>query len=181
MWRIAGIAVLLALMLGSGATGQSGEEFAETVKVEDSKGVVTYATDFSKAFGAGFLSAYRGDSRVEIPFERVATLRTGRIVDSRMDVALVLTSGRGLEVQLDRPEFESVYGGLTEFGNFRIRLAEVKSIEFSRKEKHDESLGQRCPGGHIWYKKMWRFCPYDGKALTPVKRPVPTTEEPRRR
>ncbi len=181
MWRIAGIVFFLGLMVAAGAAGQSGEDETETVRVEDSKGVVTYATDFSKAFGGGSLSAYRGDSKVEVPFERIAVLRTGRIVDSRMDVGLVLTTGRGLQVQLDRPEFESVYGGLTEFGNFRIRLAEVKSIEFSRRQKYDQSLGQRCPSAHIWYKETWRFCPYDGKALVPVKRSVPTTEEPRRR
>ena len=181
MRRIAVIAILLAVMFGSGATGQPDEDVLEKVRVEDSKGVVTFATGFGKAFGASFLSAYRGDSKVEIPFERIDVLRTGRIVDSRMDVGLILTTGRGLEVQLDRPEFESVYGGLTEFGNFRIRLAEVKSIEFNRSEKHDEALGQRCPGGHIWYNDSWRFCPYDGKALAAVKRPVPTTEEPRRR
>ena len=181
MKRTVGIAVLLALLLGPGAAGQDEEDLLETVKVEDSQGVVTYATDFSKAFSGGYLSGFRGDSRVEIPFERVSVLRTGRIADSRMDVDLVLTTGRKLVIQLDRPEFESVYGGLTEFGNFRIRLQEVKSIEFHRLENFDESLGQQCSAGHIWYKETWQFCPYDGKALTPVRRPAEEPEEQRRR
>jgi hypothetical protein len=181
MLRIAGWVVLIALLLGPMASGQSSEEFVETVKVEDSKGVVTFATGFGKAFGNDYLSAYRGDSNVEIPFDRISTMRTGRVIDSRMDVAVVLTGGRGLEVQLDRPEFESVYGGLTEFGNFRIRLAEVRSLEFRRLEKYDEKHGQRCGGGHIWYKETWRYCPFDGKALAPLKPPVPGSEEPRPR
>ena len=108
MWRIAGLVVLLVLILGPMGSGQTGEDVVETVKVEDTQGVVTYATDFSKAFGADYLSAYRGDSKVEIPFELISTIRTGRVVDSRMDVALVLTSGRGMEIQVDRPEFEAV-------------------------------------------------------------------------
>ncbi len=181
MWRIAGRVVLLALMVGSMASGQSVEPPVETVMVEDTQGVVTYATEFSKAFGGDYLSAYRGDSRVEIPFERIATIRTGRVVDSRMVVALVLTSGRGLEVQVDRPEFEAVYGGLTEYGNFRIRLEKIRLLDFRRLEKYDEELGQRCEAGHIWYKKTWRYCPYDGKALAPLRRRVPGSEEPQHR
>ena len=181
MWRMAGWVVLLALMVGPMASGQSGEERVLTVTVEDTQGVVTHATDFSKAFGADYMSGYRGDSRVEIPFERIVTLRTGRVVDSRMDVALVLTSGRGIEIQVDRPEFETVYGGLTEYGNFRIRLEKIRSLEFHRLENYEAELGQRCSAGHIWYKKAWRYCPYDGKALAPLRRRVPGSEEPQHR
>ena len=98
-----------------------------------------------------------------------------------MDVSLILTSGRGMEIQVDRPEFETVYGGLTEYGNFRIRLEKIRLLEFNRLEKYDEEHGQHCEAGHIWYKKTWRYCPYDGKALTPVRRRVPVSEEPQHR
>lgn len=150
---------------------------AETERVvfRDSKGVETLAVDFRKVFGLPVLNAFRGDSEVEIPFERIKALTTGPVVEHRMEVRLILVNGREMSVKLAPPEFETIYAGQAEWGSFRIRLEDIAGLEFFRPEYSGERPGLRCANGHVYFEEDWKYCPYDGHRLMPV--PVPEPEE----
>jgi len=165
------IAVLTMLVVSPGSAQDSqysGIETAESVTIVDTKGVTTEASGFGKLFGPPYLSGFRGNSTVEIPFDRIRTLTAGEVVDNRMTVKLNLLTGRELEILLDRPEFDTSYAGTAEFGYFRIRLSDIKSLKFNRVRPERSGLGQRCPDGHIWFNDTWRFCPYDGTKLAAI-------------
>ncbi|MHC4861270.1 MAG: hypothetical protein ACYTDY_14400, partial [Planctomycetota bacterium] len=144
-------------------------EESETVTIQDAKGVVTEATGFGKLFSVPHLNAYHGASEIQIPFERVETIVTSPPKDNRMPVEVVLRSGRRMKVLLDRPEYETMYGGAADFGYFRIRLQDIRSLTFRRAKKGGEGQGQRCPKGHIYYNDAWHYCPYDGEKLTTIR------------
>lgn len=162
------VALLVTLVVSPGTAQESryaGIESAETVTIVDAKGVVTEASGFGKLFGPPYLSGFRGESTVEIPFDRMRTLTAGEVIDNRLSVTLGLVSGGDLEVLLDRPEFETSYAGTADFGYFRIRLRDIKSLTFMRMHRDLPGAGQRCSKGHIWFNDTWRFCPYDGTRL----------------
>jgi len=178
MKRTAALLVLLALGLvmspGLAPAQDTAEEkfrsieTAESVTIQDAKGVVTEATGFSKLYATPYLSAYRGASTIQIPFDRIQTLVTSPVKDNRMPVEVVLLSGRRMNVLVDRPEYESMYGGSAEFGYFRIRLQDIRTLTFRRTKQGGEGQGQRCPKGHIYYNDAWHYCPYDGEKLAAI-------------
>lgn len=146
-----------------GAAGQ-----ADSVHVVDVQGVETVATEFGKLFSLQVLNGFRGASEVQIPFDRIAVLETGEIVDNRMPVTVLLTNGTRMKVVLSSSEYEATWGGNAEFGHFRIRLQDIRRLVFDRPEPSGQGLGQRCPKGHVYYNDTWKFCPYDGLALEPM-------------
>jgi len=152
-------------------------EAAETVTIQDFKGVVTEATGFGKLFSAPYLNAYHGASEIQIPFERISTLVMGTIKDNRLAVEVVLRSGRRMNVLVDRPEYESVYGGTADFGYFRIRLQDIRTLSIRRLAEDGRGTGQRCPKGHIFYNDAWRYCPYCGDELAPIEPDAPEKTE----
>ena len=165
----------LALSVGIAPAQETAEEkyrsleAAETVTIQDFKGVVTEATGFGKLFAAPYLTAYRGASEIQLPFERIKNLVTGEIKDNRLPVEVVLHSGRRMNVVIDRPEYETLYGGTADFGYFRIRLQDIRTLSFRRLTEKGKGTGQRCPTGHIFYNDAWRYCPYCGDRLTPIE------------
>jgi hypothetical protein len=154
-------------------------ETAETATIVDSKGVIIHAEGFGKLFGARYLTAYLGDSEVEVPFDRIDGFVAGKITDHRLEMEILLTSGRRLHVLLDRPEYETLYGGTADFGYFRLRLQDIRSLTWNRTPKQGEGLGQRCSRGHMFYNDSWHYCPYDGLKLTPIKLEAEEGSEPR--
>lgn len=141
---------------------------AEIVHLVDVQGVPTDATEFGRLFSLQVLNGFRGASEVQIPFDRIASLETGEIVDNRMPVTVALTNGTRMQIVLSSSEYEATWGGNAEFGHFRIRFRDIRKLVFERSEPSGEGLGQRCPGGHVYYNDAWKFCPYDGLALEPM-------------
>ena len=145
-----------------------GIDKSESVTIMDAKGVKTDASGFGKLFGPQHLNAHRGASQVQIPFERIRKMVTGRLEDNRLEVKLSLFSGREMEVLVDRPEYETQYAGSADFGYFRLRLQDIHQVEFHRTVKSGRGTGQKCSRGHIFYNDSWHFCPYDGEELKPI-------------
>jgi len=144
-------------------------EKGEIVTVKDLKGVVTVATGFGKLFGADSLNAIRGESTVQIPFERMTSLQTDKIVDHRMPVHIVLTNGKRLDVVVDGAEYQLKYAGRADFGFFRLRFQDIREITWTRVKRRDAALGQKCAKGHIFYNDTWHYCPFDGEKLKPIR------------
>jgi len=144
-------------------------ENGEIVTVTDVKGVVTVATGFGKLFGADSLNATRGESVVQVPFERIESLTTDKIVDHRMPVRLVLTNGKRLEVIVAASEYDLKYAGRADFGYFRLRFQDIREITWTRVQRRNAALGQKCSKGHIFYNDTWQFCPFDGEKLKPIR------------
>lgn len=138
---------------------------AERVRFTDRQGVTIEAAGFGKLFAMAALDAFYGDSQVQIPFERIASMTNGEIRDSRMTSTIRFTSGKTMTVQLDATEYGTVYGGEADFGYFRIRLQDVRQLEFLRPERAEEAVARRCRDGHLFYNELFRFCPYDGAPL----------------
>lgn len=153
----------------SARTRYAGIEHAETVTLQDSKGVVTVATGFGKLFGMPYLNCYRGDSSVQVPFERIKSFTTGVIVDNRLEIDLLLTSQRRMKVLVDRPEYETLYAGTADFGYFKIRLQDIRSLTFRREAERGDAIAQKCGKGHLYYNDSWSFCPYDGTKLVVIR------------
>ncbi|MEN8151286.1 MAG: hypothetical protein ABFS86_15830 [Planctomycetota bacterium] len=143
-------------------------ESAEIVRIKDVKGVVTIATGFGKLFGPDALNAIRGESTVQIPFERIQRLETGKIVDHRMPVLLKLMNGQSMEVIVDGHEYQGKYAGTADFGYFRLRFQDIREITWTRVKRRAAALGQKCSKGHIFYNDTWHYCPYDGEKLKPI-------------
>jgi len=179
--HVAGILAVLGVGVGFGFAGESasdryaGVEEGERVRIVDSQGVETEATGFGKLFALPAITAFRGDSEIHVPYSLIRLLRTGEVADNRLPVHLTLVSGREMDVVLDRTEYEAIYGGRAEFGYFRIPLEDIRTLEFVRVARRGAGLGQRCESGHLWYNDTWRFCPFDGKELTPL--PGETSED----
>jgi len=150
-------------------TKYAAAESGEIVRVKDNKGVITIATGFGKLFGPDSLNAIRGEATVQIPFERILSLETGKIVDHLLPVHLLLTSGKRLDVIVDGAEYQTKYAGSADFGYFRLRLQDIKEITWTRVKRRNAALGQKCSKGHIFYNDTWHFCPYDGEKLKPIR------------
>ena len=167
--------VLTSLLVSPGAAQESagkrfsGIEHAETVTLQDSKGVVTVATGFGKLFGMPYLNCYRGDSSIQIPFDRIKSFATGGIEDGRLELDLLLTSQRRMKVLVDRPEYETLYAGTADFGYFRIRLQDIASLTFRREAEKGDTVAQKCAKGHLYYNDSWSYCPYDGAKLSVIQ------------
>lgn len=110
------------------------------VTVKDHKGVVTDATDFGFWTGANILYAKRGTSKVTIPFRRIRSLEVGKYepVNGHSPATVTTRKGKAYKIQIERFEGRRYLGGSTDFGTFRIRLADIARLDL-KKLSHTES------------------------------------------
>ena len=104
------------------------------VKVTDSKGVVTEATDFGFYTGPNILTARRGDGYVEIPFRKIRLIEVGKYIPSKGYYPSTVTSRRGkvFQVQIERVHGQRYLGGNTEVGTIRVRLGQISRLDLQR-------------------------------------------------
>jgi hypothetical protein len=101
------------------------------VKVTDTKGVTTEATEFGFYNGPNILNARRGEGYVEIPFRKIRTIEIEAYIPSKGYHPATVTSRRGksIQVEIERSDAERFLGGDTEVGTFRIRLGQMSRLE----------------------------------------------------
>ena len=104
------------------------------VKMTDSKGVVTEATDFGFYTGPNILTARRGDGYIEIPFRKIRLIEVGKYIPSKGYYPSTVTSRRGkvFQVQIERVHGQRYLGGNTEVGTIRVRLGQISRLELLR-------------------------------------------------
>ena len=109
------------------------------VKVTDSKGVTTEATEFGFFTGANVLMARRGDAYIEIPFRKLRTIEVGKYIPSKGYYPSSVTSRKGktYKVEIERVEAQRFLGGDTDVGTYRIRLGQMKKLELLRLSQSD--------------------------------------------
>lgn len=110
------------------------------VKVTDSKGVSTDATDFGFYTGPNILTARRGDGYVEIPFRKIKLVEIGKYIPSKGYYPSTVTSRRGkvFQVEIERIHGQRYLGGNTDVGTIRIRLGQIKRLELKRLSNIEE-------------------------------------------
>ena len=104
------------------------------VKMTDSKGVVTEATDFGFYTGPNILTARRGDGYIEIPFRKIRLIEVGKYIPSKGYYPTTVTSRRGkvFQVQIERVHGQRYLGGNTEVGTIRVRLGQISRLDLVR-------------------------------------------------
>ena len=131
----------LLLLAPASAVGRTYEIDYATwdVKVTDSKGVVTEATEFGFYTGANVLMAKRGDGYIEIPFRKLRSIEIGTYIPSKGYYPSSVTSRKGkvIKVEVERVEAHRFLGGDTEVGTYRIRLGQMKKLELLRLSQSD--------------------------------------------
>lgn len=102
------------------------------VTLTDQKNVTTAATDFGFLTGANILYAKRGSAKVDIPFRRIRTLEIQAYLPSKgYSPAKVTTKkGKTYDIQIERFEGRRYVAGNTDFGNLRVRVLDLRKIEF---------------------------------------------------
>ncbi len=133
--RALGLAAgLAAVALTGGRASASIEEIdyaTYDVRITDSKGVVTEATDFGYYTGPNILYAHRGDGDVDVPYRLIRSMEIGAFVPDtrRAPCTLTLKTGKVIALELDNIEAQRLLGGRTEFGDYRIRMEKVRRLE----------------------------------------------------
>ncbi len=136
--RALAVAAALAAVALVGASASASIEDIDyatyDVRITDSKGVVTDATDFGYYTGPNILYAHRGDGDVDVPFRLIRTLEVGAFVHDtrRAPCTLTLKTGKVIPLEIDNIEEQRLLGGSTEFGDFRIRMEKVRRLEILR-------------------------------------------------
>lgn len=144
-----GRAALFALVLALGLAALAGVTQARTyeidfatwdVKVTDTKGVATEATEFGFFTGPNILNARRGDAYVEIPFRKIRRIEIRAYIPSKGYYPATVTSrkGKAISVEIERHEGQRFLGGDTDVGSFRIRLGQMAALDLLRLSKADD-------------------------------------------
>ena len=112
------------------------------VRVTDSKGTVTEATDFGYYAGPNILNARRGDGYVRMPWRKIRRIEVGDYIPSKgySPVTVTARSGRVYELQLERHEGQRTVGGNTEVGSFWLRMIQIRRLDLIRLS-HTEDFG----------------------------------------
>jgi hypothetical protein len=112
------------------------------VRVTDTKGTVTDATEFGYFAGPNILQARRGDGVVEIPWRKIRRIEIGDYIPSKGYAPATVTarSGRVVQVELESLEGQRMVGGYTDVGSFRIRMIQIRRLDLIRLS-HSEDLG----------------------------------------
>lgn len=154
---IATLVVMGALLALGGSALGGGEAAADPiykidyadydVRLTDQKNVVTDATDFGFLTGANILYAKRGSSKVDIPFRRIRKLEISAYLPSKGYSPAKVTTKRGktYDIQIERFEGRRYVGGNTDFGNLRVRMLDLKVIEFKRLSHTGDDFGGSRP------------------------------------
>lgn len=95
-------------------------------RLVDRQGTVTEVTRFSMD-GNLFLEGERGRGDLTVPFENLRKVEFGPVAGERVQAVLHYRSGDTLDLQVRR---RAVFYGDTGLGAYRIRAADLKSIEF---------------------------------------------------
>jgi hypothetical protein len=109
-------------------------------RVTDSKGISTDLVDFGYATSVNILMAYRGDAEVEIPWRRIRRISIGAYVDveRRAPCTVTLKNGKSFDLTIDNVEETRLLKGKAEFGEYRIRMAQVRTIDLVRLSHSEE-------------------------------------------
>jgi hypothetical protein len=133
---ILGLTAALCLGLTGSASGQTYEiDYASyDVTLTDSQGVKTELTEFGFWTGPNILVAYRGDSKVEIPFRRIRTLEIQKYlpVKGHSPATVTTKQGKTYKVEIERFDGQRYLGGKSEFGSLRIQLKSIARLELKR-------------------------------------------------
>ena len=146
--------VMVGALLALGGSGLEGSvatadpiykiDYADyDVRLTDQKDVVTDATDFGFLTGANILYAKRGSAKVDIPFRRIKKLEIQAYLTSKGYSPAKVTTKRGktYDIQIERFEGRRYVGGNTDFGNLRVRLLDLKIVEFKRLSHTGDDIG----------------------------------------
>jgi hypothetical protein len=131
------VLVLAGIALAAPNAGAGIEEIDYATwdaRVTDGKGVATDLFDFGYATGVNILMAYRGDAEVEIPWRRIRRIEIGAYVDveRRAPCTVTLRNGKTVTLEIDNIEETRLLKGKADFGDYRIRMAHVRTIELVR-------------------------------------------------
>lgn len=131
------VLALAAVVLAAPRAGAGIEEIDYATwdaRVTDVQGVATDLTDFGYATGVNILMAYRGEAEVEIPWRRIRRIEIGAYVDveRRAPCTVTLKNGKSVSLTIDNVEETRLLRGKADFGDYRIRVARVRTIELVR-------------------------------------------------
>jgi len=137
MARIGIMLVVAGLVLGLvgarrvGASVDDVDRATFVARLTDSKGVRFDLADLGYSTGANVLTAFRGDAEVEIPFRLIRVLELGDLVaeQGRAPCRATLTSGKLVDVEIDSTEGTRMLRAKAEYGEFRIRMGNVRRLE----------------------------------------------------
>ena len=103
------------------------------LRLTDREGVVTELVGFHRTTGDNFIEGLRGASRVEVPLRLVTRIVFSRTRRSPLLIGELELKGRQ-PVRLRFPRYaeDRIYRGRAEFGDYRIRLGEVRELKVHR-------------------------------------------------
>ena len=103
------------------------------LRLTDRDGVVTELVGFHRTTGDNFIEGLRGASRVEVPLRMVTRVVFSRTRRSPLLIGELELKGRQ-PVRLRFPRYaeDRIYRGRAEFGDYRIRLGEVRELRVHR-------------------------------------------------
>jgi hypothetical protein len=131
---ILSLMILVGALLCMGMGGVGGEPegtIPETdVRIQamviDNSAVETTLNQFSMD-GKTHLTALRGQGRLTIPFQHIATIEFGELSGDMQTVQVKLKSGNTMELSV---RHRSYFYGSTGFGAFKIKARDIAKITF---------------------------------------------------
>lgn len=130
-------ALVLGLLLVPSAVGGALDDLDYApydVRLVDTRGVQTEATEFGFFSGPNMFTVRRGDTYVDVLFRKIQSVEIGEYVPSKGYYPASVTSraGKTFDVEIERIEGQRFLGGVTDVGNFRIRLGQIRRLEVIR-------------------------------------------------
>jgi len=113
--------------LGGGPSGTVPETTENiNARVFDRMGIMAELTQFSME-GNVFLEGTSGKGEITIPFKNLKSIEFGEIIGQDMFVSVQLKSGETLPLKVTK---KAVFYGDTGYGAYRIRVRDIKRVEF---------------------------------------------------
>lgn len=128
---ILSIMLVIPLIMGMGAGGGVKHKIPTPDKnysatITDSEGVTTKVTQISFD-GKTYLTGYRGNSTVTVPFEKIASVQVGKTEEEKKySVFVSLKAGGGLNIKV---EGKTLCYGSADFGNIQIEFKDLRKVE----------------------------------------------------
>jgi hypothetical protein len=131
---IVAFALLLALAAASPAGAAEERDYlALEARVTDTQGVETTVREFTFWTGPNVLSARLGEADMEIPFRLLRSIEFGEYAPERgtYPCRVVARTGKAFDVLVERIDAQRYLGGTTDVGRYKIRLAQIRRIDFA--------------------------------------------------
>jgi len=94
--------------------------------ITDSQGVTTKVTQISFD-GKVYLTGYRGNATVTVPFEKISSVKVGKLAEDKKVAAFVtLKEGGTLNIMV---EGKLPCYGSADFGNVQIEFKDIKKVD----------------------------------------------------